>query len=118
MGRTYDEEPLAEAKTEDMDLRVASELFVPPRPITESVLRTLHLVTVYQGRTVPTVGGILLFGADRLRFFPDAWIQCGRFAGRDRGRIRDCEYETGLRRLYLLPAKLNRSCVTSLPRTR
>src|SRR5262249_17920058 len=43
----------------------------------------------YQGRTVPTVGGILLFGRDRERYFPDAWIQAGRFAGTDKSRILD-----------------------------
>ncbi len=39
---------------------------------------TLRLVTVHQGRKVPTVGGMLLFGPDRERHFPDAWIQAGR----------------------------------------
>ena len=30
---------------------------------------------------VPTVGGVLLFGVDRLAHFPDAWVQAGRFTG-------------------------------------
>ena len=38
---------------------------------------------------MPTVGGILLFGRDRLAHFPDAWIQAGRFAGIDKTRILD-----------------------------
>lgn len=38
---------------------------------------------------MPTVGGMLLFGRDREREFPDAWIQAGRFAGRDKTRIVD-----------------------------
>lgn len=38
---------------------------------------------------MPTIGGILLFGADRLNHYPDAWIQAGRFAGNDRRRILD-----------------------------
>jgi ATP-dependent DNA helicase RecG len=38
---------------------------------------------------VPTVGGILLFGKNRERHFPDAWIQAGRFRGRDKTRIDD-----------------------------
>ena len=29
----------------------------------------------HQGKTVPTVGGMILFGHDRERHFPDAWIQ-------------------------------------------
>ena len=32
---------------------------------------------------------MLLFGADRERHFPDAWIQVGRFGGDDRSRIVD-----------------------------
>jgi predicted HTH transcriptional regulator len=43
----------------------------------------------YQGKTVPTVGGMILFGHDRARHFPDAWIQAGRFAGSDKSRILD-----------------------------
>ena len=38
---------------------------------------------------MPTVGGMLLFGPDRLAHFPDAWIQAGRFAGTDKARIQD-----------------------------
>ena len=38
---------------------------------------------------MPTVGGILLFGTDRLADFPDAWIQAGRFAGVDKATIVD-----------------------------
>lgn len=32
---------------------------------------------------VPTIGGLLLFGRERLSRFPDAFIQAGRFAGTD-----------------------------------
>jgi predicted HTH transcriptional regulator len=38
---------------------------------------------------VPTVGGFLLFGNDRLDRFPDAWIQAGRFKGTTKHRIID-----------------------------
>ncbi len=50
---------------------------------------TLRLVTEHLGRRVPTNGGMLLFGRDRLRQFPDAWIQVGRFNGTDRANIAD-----------------------------
>ena len=46
-------------------------------------------MTSYQGSVVPTIGGTLLFGADRLNHYPDAWIQIGRFAGNDPRRILD-----------------------------
>ncbi|MEA5411605.1 transcriptional regulator, partial [Synechococcus sp. BA-120 BA3] len=35
------------------------------------------------------MGGMILFGHDRERQFPDAWIQAGRFAGSDKSRILD-----------------------------
>jgi predicted HTH transcriptional regulator len=38
---------------------------------------------------VPTVGGIILFGKERGRWFPDAWIQAGRFQGLDKSDIVD-----------------------------
>ena len=38
---------------------------------------------------VPTVGGVLLYGRDRLAHFPDAWVQAGRFGGTDKARILD-----------------------------
>lgn len=50
---------------------------------------TLRLVTQYQGRLVPTVGGMLLFGTVRDRYFPDAWVQCGRFRGTNKTEILD-----------------------------
>jgi predicted HTH transcriptional regulator len=54
-------------------------------------LLTLKLATNYQARVVPTIGGVLLFRVDRLSHYPDAWIQAGRFAGKDRRRILDVE---------------------------
>ena len=37
--------------------------------------------------SVPTIGGMLLFGRDRLAEFPDAWVQAGRFAGKDKSKL-------------------------------
>lgn len=86
---TYDEEPLPELNSEAVDFRVASESFASVRKLKRSDLRTLRLTAEHQGREVPTVGGVLLFGAERLRLFPDAWIQAGCFGGEDRQRILD-----------------------------
>jgi predicted HTH transcriptional regulator len=52
-------------------------------------LLTLDLTVRHQRRVVPTVGGILLFGADRQRLFPDAHLRAGCFEGTDRSRILD-----------------------------
>ena len=75
--------------SEAIDFRAASESFAEYRKLAQRDLEILRLCTTYQGRSVPTVGGILLFGHDRLVHFPDAWIQAGRFAGLDKAQIVD-----------------------------
>ena len=89
IGESFDEWPMPEVNSEAVDFRVASESFAPVRKLTRRHLERLGLLTPYQGRLVPTVGGMLLFGPDRLDHFPDAWIQAGRFAGKDRATILD-----------------------------
>ena len=88
-GEAFDEGPLPALDSEAVDFRVASESFAPALTLTRGNLQTLRLVTPHQGRLVPTVGGVLLFGTDRLAHFPDAWIQAGRFAGADKATIVD-----------------------------
>jgi predicted HTH transcriptional regulator len=86
---SFDEQPMPELSSEAIDFRVASEFFKSVRKLTRHDLQTLKIVTNYQGRVVPTIGGVPLFGVDRLNHYPDAWIQAGRFAGNDRRRILD-----------------------------
>jgi predicted HTH transcriptional regulator len=86
---TFDEQPMPDLDSEAIDFRAASESFAPVRRLTRAGMETLRLTTVAQGRSVPTVGGVLLFGLDRNRYFPDAWLQVGRFAGTDKSRILD-----------------------------
>jgi ATP-dependent DNA helicase RecG len=88
-GESFDEQPMPDLDSEVLDFRAASESFAPLRRLTRSDMETLKLVTKHQGRKVPTVGGVLLFGKARLKCFPDAWIQAGRFGGQDRTRITD-----------------------------
>ena len=85
----YDEEPLLGLGTEAIDFDAATESFAPVRRLRRTDLVTLGLTTTHQGRAVPTVGGVLLFGRNRPEVFPDAWLQAGRFAGSDRSRIID-----------------------------
>lgn len=86
---SFDEQPIPDLNSEALDFRAASELFFPMRKLTPSAFRSLKVTTRYQGHDVPTVGGYLLFGRDRFDRFADAWIQAGRFAGKDRSRIVD-----------------------------
>ncbi len=88
---SFDKQPMLELSSEEIDFRVASELFSPVKKLTSKDLESLELVTTYQGRKVPTVAGILLFGKQRLQYFPDAWIQVGRFAGESKTEILDTQ---------------------------
>lgn len=88
-GDAFDEQPIPELDSQAIDFRVASESFAPVRKLARKDLESLKLVARYQGRLVPTVGGLLLFGADRLSRFPDAWIQVGRFGGTNKSEIID-----------------------------
>ena len=74
-GEVYDEQPMPELDSEAIDLRAASESFADVRKLRRRDLETLRLMTAHQGHKVPTIGGVLLFGQNRLAHFPDAWIQ-------------------------------------------
>ena len=88
-GEAFDEQPMLALNSEALDFRVASESYGSVRQLRQTDLEILRIVTKYQGRTVPTVGGMLLFGRDREKHFPDAWIQVGRFSGTDKRHIID-----------------------------
>lgn len=89
LGRSFDEEPMPDLGPDAIDRDAVLRAFEGRRRLRAEDFRTLALLVEYQGRSVPTVGGILLFGRERLRHFPDAWIQAGRFHGTDRRRILD-----------------------------
>ncbi|WP_239335613.1 helix-turn-helix domain-containing protein [Frankia sp. CiP3] len=90
-GEAYDEQALPELGSEAVDFQTAAGAFADVRKLRPEDLETLRLVSTHQGRLVPTVGGLLLFGCDqdRGRLFPDAWIQAGRFRGLDKSQIVD-----------------------------
>lgn len=86
---TYDEQPMPDLDADAVDFAAVSQQFEGRRALRRQDLATLGLATQHQGRTVPTVGGVLLFGRDRLSHFPDAWIKAACFAGTDKTRILD-----------------------------
>lgn len=88
-GIGFDELPMTGLTLEDLDLTAMKSLFHNQRELGENDLLTLRLLTQEQGRLVPTKGAVLLFGKERTRHFPDAWVQCGRFVGRDKAAIFD-----------------------------
>ena len=88
-GETFDEQAMPDCDSEAIDFRVVSESFASVRKLKRADLDTLRLTIKHQGRKVPTVGGMLLFGEQRHHYFPDAWIQAGRFRGTDKAHIID-----------------------------
>lgn len=86
---SFDEQAMPNLNSEALDFRVASELFAPYKKLTSMAWKTLRVTTEDQGRQVPTIGGLLLFGKDRFALFPDAWIQVGRFSGSNKSRLID-----------------------------
>jgi len=63
---SFDEQTIPDLNSEAIDFRAASELFAPARNLKRGDLRTSKPTTTHQGRAVPAVGGILLFGEDLL----------------------------------------------------
>jgi len=88
-GISFDEMPMPELSIDDLDLDAARRSFAGIRDLNEQALLTLKLLVRDQGKTIPSKGGMLLFGRDRTFHFPDCWIQCGRFIGTDKARIFD-----------------------------
>lgn len=89
MNQSYDEQPLPTLNAEAIDFKTTSEFFAPYKNIKPQDLKTLRMVVEYQGKIVPTVAGVLLFGKKREEYFPDAWIQAGRFLGANKSKIID-----------------------------
>lgn len=88
-NESYDEQPLPECRPDEIDFDAAAKLFKSARQLEKQDLVTLRVLAKHNGRTVPTVGGVLLFGKERLRHFPDSYIKAGLFEGTDRRRILD-----------------------------
>jgi predicted HTH transcriptional regulator len=89
LSQTFDEEVMYEINSEALDFRVASELFKPYKSLSERDYLSLRMLIKERSNVYPSVGGILLFGKERLKYFPDAWIQAGCFQGEDKSYILD-----------------------------
>lgn len=87
----FDKLPIIETNFEDIDFRVASELFAEVKKLNRSDLESLDLLTTNHKKKVLTMAGMILFGKNRLKHFPDAWIHAGRFAGTTKTNIVDSQ---------------------------
>lgn len=88
---SFDKTPMSELSSEEIDFRAISELFISEKVLKKVDLETMDLITQYQSKKVPTTGGIILFGKNRLKYFPDAWVQLGRFQGLTKTKIIDTQ---------------------------
>ena len=88
-GQVFDEQPMPDLSVDDLDLPALTHWLGTSHKIDDKALQTLKLLRPEQGRLVPTQGAVLLFGKERHLHFPDAWVQCGRFRGRDKVEIFD-----------------------------
>ena len=87
-GISFDALPMPDLDLQALDL-TAMQADFHGRTVVERMLRSLKILVPHQGRLVPSQGGILLYGKDRRFHFDDAWVQCGRFIGNDKGDIFD-----------------------------
>ncbi|MCP1715490.1 putative HTH transcriptional regulator [Methanocalculus alkaliphilus] len=88
-GISFDEMPMPDLSSDDLDIEAARRQFRGRKEVNEEEILTLKLLVPVQGKLAPTIGGMLLFGKKREYYFPDAWIQCGRFIGIDKAYIFD-----------------------------
>lgn len=87
---SYDQSPDMKLSSEELDFELARELFdVLSKPFTKGTAKTLELLVDYQEGQYPTRGGLLLFGKDRDRLFPDPLIRLARFKGTTKTSIID-----------------------------
>lgn len=86
----FDELPYVQGKESDLDWTVIKQLFTSvDKQISSNQAYTLGLITNHGLKIVPSYGGLILFGKNRLKLFPEAKIRCVRFLGVDRTEILD-----------------------------
>jgi len=88
-NKAFDEQPYIEPVAE-IDYEFI-EIVYKERglKVTKEKLLTENILCRYQNKTIPTVGGALLFAKNHKEIFPDAIIRCGRFQGITKSNIID-----------------------------
>ncbi len=86
-GRFFDSMPVHHADLTDLDMKAIEQFFLNRKgireipPVINEALSAYRLITDQHGHIHPTTAGILLFGKDPQKFFPEAFIMCTRYAG-------------------------------------
>lgn len=79
---SFDRLPDCKQSIGDFDFELAKKLFgAAGKTFTEAKAKSLELLIDYQSETYPTKGGLLLFGKDRDKLFPDPIARLIRFEG-------------------------------------
>jgi len=94
--KAFDEELCYEASCEEIDITTASQFFEPHKKLSQNHLLSLGIFAKDRERLIPTVGGMLLFSSNKLKYFPDAWIQFGVFEGIEKNKIVQTQKITSL----------------------
>lgn len=86
-GISFDILPVYNASLEDLDFQ-SIEAFLKSRKngarkskVTNELLRAYHLICEEHAKSYPTVAGILLFGKQPQKFFPQSYMICTQFSG-------------------------------------
>ncbi len=84
----FDELPHPQGK---LDFDAINKIFLEKAEKKPSIetLENLGIETTRSGKKFATNGGVLLFGINRKKLFPDAEIRCGRFRGTTKEKIID-----------------------------
>lgn len=86
----FDEQPYVRGKASDLDWDAIKKLFEQEdKKITTASAVSMGVLLQHGNKEIPSLGGIILFGVDRLKAFPDAIIRCARFLGVERDNILD-----------------------------
>lgn len=88
--QSFDELPELKAHQNDIDFSIAETLFSQVgKKFNINTAKTLGLLVQHNSHLYPTYGALLLFAKNRRKYFPDAIIRCGRFAGITKTNIID-----------------------------
>lgn len=89
-NKSFDELPYIHEKKVEMDWDEIKKLFKKrQKAVNLQKAKIMGLMAEHAGKDYLSYGGIILFGKDRLKMFPDAIIRCARFLGITRSNIND-----------------------------
>ncbi len=88
--QSFDELPNLQSRQSDLNFSLAKELFLQvTKRFDLNIAKSLHLLVPHQSHDYPSNGALLLFGQNHRRFFLDAVVRCGCFAGTTKTQIID-----------------------------